>query len=100
MDSILRSAYGNFRPTYVYVSSCTSSSILCMCILSSWLVYKTMRVLVENYGDVRIFSTRPFGYKRYHVEWANGNTTVYSGLWYTEDKVKQIVEEILQDNDI
>ena len=100
MDFILRSAYGAFRPTYVYGTSNTCCCICSICLFSSWLVYKQMRVLVENYGDVRIFSTRPFGYKRYHVEWANGNTTVYSGLWYTEDKVKQIVEEILQDNDI
>ena len=40
-----------------------------------------MRVLVESYGDVRIFSERPFGYKRYIVEWNDGTTTMYSGLW-------------------
>ena len=27
-----------------------------------------MRVLVESYGNVRIFSDRPFGYKRYIVD--------------------------------
>ena len=27
-----------------------------------------MRLLEESYGDVRIFSERPFGYKRYIVE--------------------------------
>ena len=57
-----------------------------------------MRVLVENYGDCRIFYDRPFGYKRYHVEWQDGNSTVYSGLWYSEAKVKQIVEENLVDD--
>ena len=31
-----------------------------------------MRVLVESYGDVRIFSERPYGYKRYIVEWQDG----------------------------
>ena len=43
-----------------------------------------MRLLVANYGDVRIFSERPFGYKRYIVEWNDGTTTMYSGcLLYT-----------------
>tara|TARA_Y100001937_G_scaffold22143_1_gene31465 strand:- start:1053 stop:1226 length:174 start_codon:yes stop_codon:yes gene_type:complete len=51
-----------------------------------------MRVLVESYGDVRIFSERPFGYKRYIVEWSDGRTEIFSGLWYKEDKVKEIIE--------
>jgi len=54
-----------------------------------------MRVLVANYGEVRIFSDRPFGYKRYHVEWADKSSQMYSGLWYKESKVKEIVEETL-----
>ena len=54
-----------------------------------------MRVLVENYGDVRIFSDRPFGYKRYHVQWKDGNEEMFSGIWYSEQKVKKIVEERL-----
>tara|TARA_B100000073_G_scaffold258819_1_gene218723 strand:+ start:624 stop:800 length:177 start_codon:yes stop_codon:yes gene_type:complete len=58
-----------------------------------------MRVLVKNYGDVRIFSERPFGYKRYIVEWNDGHTQVYSGLWYKEEKVKEIVEDNLIEND-
>lgn len=53
-----------------------------------------MRLLVENYGDVRIFSDRPFGYKRYIVEWKD-HTQMYSGLWYSEKRVKEIVEEQL-----
>ena len=57
-----------------------------------------MRVLVESYGDVRIFYDRPFGYKRYIVEWSEGTTTMYSGLWYKEEKVKQIVEDNLIEN--
>lgn len=57
-----------------------------------------MRVLVESYGDVRIFSERPFGYKRYIVEWNDGTTTMYSGLWYKEETVKQIVEDNLIEN--
>ena len=51
-----------------------------------------MRVLVKNYGDVRIFSERPFGYKRYIVEWSDGKTELFSSLWYSEKKVREIVE--------
>jgi len=51
-----------------------------------------MRLLEMSYGDVRIFSTRPFGYKRYHVEWNDGRTQLYSGIWYSLDKVKQLTE--------
>ena len=50
-----------------------------------------MRVLVESYGDVRIFSERPFGYKRYIVE-CQTHTQLYSGLWYSEKRVKELVE--------
>ena len=57
-----------------------------------------MRVLVESYVDVRIFYDRPFGYKRYIVEWSDGTTTMYSGLWYKEKTVKQIVEDNLIEN--
>ena len=52
-----------------------------------------MRLLVKDYGGVRIFSDRPFGYKRYIVEWADGSTTVYNGLWYREKKVIELVEQ-------
>lgn len=55
-----------------------------------------MRLLEANYGDVRIFSERPFGYKRYIVEWQDGATTMYSGLWYKKEKVIKIVEEKLK----
>ncbi len=58
-----------------------------------------MRVLVENYGDVRIFSERPYGYKRYIVEWPT-HTQLYSGLWYSEDKVRKLVEKKIQENPI
>lgn len=54
-----------------------------------------MRLLVENYGEVRIFSERPFGYKRYYVQWKDGTEQVFSGLWYSEKKVREIVEEQL-----
>jgi hypothetical protein len=58
-----------------------------------------MRLLETNYGDVRIFSERPYGYKRYVVQWENcpnGRTTMYSGLWYSLDKVKSLVEKELE----
>ena len=51
-----------------------------------------MRVLVESYGNVRIFSDRPFGYKRYIGEWSDGKTELFSSLWYSEKKVREIVE--------
>jgi hypothetical protein len=54
-----------------------------------------MRLLEANYGDVRIFSERPYGYKRYIVEWQNGATTTFSGLWYKKEKVIKLVEEQL-----
>ena len=50
-----------------------------------------MRVLVESYGDVRIFSERPYGYKRYIVEWQDGRTQMYSTS--IENKVKELVEK-------
>ena len=58
-----------------------------------------MRVLVESYGDVRIFSERPYGHKRYIVEWPT-HTQLYSGLWYSEDKVRKLVEKKIQENPI
>jgi hypothetical protein len=55
-----------------------------------------MRLLEEAYqlnnsglGDVRIFSERTFGYKRYIVDWGNGDTTMFSSLWYKLDRVKK-----------
>jgi hypothetical protein len=52
-----------------------------------------MRLLEESYGDIRIFSERPYGYKRYIVEWHDGRTTMYSSLWYKLNKVKELVEK-------
>ena len=56
-----------------------------------------MRVLIKNYGDCRVFSDRPFGYKRYIVSWNDGTETMYSGLWYKEKRVLEIVEDSLPD---
>ena len=54
-----------------------------------------MRLLEANYGDVRILSEGPYGYKRYIVEWQNGATATFSGLWYKKEKVIKLVEEQL-----
>jgi len=54
-----------------------------------------MRVLLANYGDVRIFYDRPFGYKRYHVDWGNGTESMFSGLWYKEKTILKMVEDKL-----
>lgn len=59
-----------------------------------------MRVLVESYGDIRIFSDRPFGYKRYHVQWEDGTESMFSGIWYSEKKVIETVEKHIQDRNI
>ena len=58
-----------------------------------------MRLLEVSYGDVRIFSERPFGYKRYIVEYEDNKIEVYSSLWYKLDKVKEIVEKYLNSKD-
>ena len=57
-----------------------------------------MRLLEVSYGDVRIFSERTFGYKRYIVDWKE-NTEIFSGLWYKLDKVKELVEARLNENE-
>ena len=59
-----------------------------------------MRVLVESYGDIKIFSDRPFGYKRYFVEWEDGTESMFSSLWYSEKKVIEIVEKHIMDRNI
>ena len=58
-----------------------------------------MRLLEVSYGDVRIFSERPFGYKRYIVEYEDNKIEVYSSLWYKLEKIKEIVEKYLNSKD-
>lgn len=53
-----------------------------------------MRLVVKNYGDCIIYSERPFGYKRFVVEW-DDHTEVFSGLWYNEIDVVLSVESRL-----
>ncbi len=57
-----------------------------------------MRLLEESYGDVQIFSERPFGYKRFVVQWQD-HTEVFSSLWYSLDTVKERVEARLYENE-
>ena len=53
-----------------------------------------MRVLEAAFhGGVRIFSERPYGYKRYIVEYPNGDIYTYSALWYKKDDIIKIVEK-------
>ena len=52
---------------------------------------------MENYGEARIFYDRPFGYKRYHVEWQDGSHQVYHGIWYNEKTVREIVISKLEE---
>ena len=60
-----------------------------------------MRLLLENYGDVRIFQERIFGYKRYIVEEIDPDfgfryTKIFSGIWYKKEDVIAIVEKQLK----
>ena len=57
-----------------------------------------MRLLEESYGDVRIFSERPYGYKRHIVE-TKDSTRIYSGLWYKLEQIKEFVEKDLKSKD-
>ena len=53
-----------------------------------------MRVLEAAFhGGVRLFSDRPFGYKRYIVEYPDGETQTYSALWYKKDDIIKKVEK-------
>tara|TARA_X000001036_G_scaffold216166_1_gene202359 strand:+ start:207 stop:386 length:180 start_codon:yes stop_codon:yes gene_type:complete len=59
-----------------------------------------MRVLLDNYGDVRIFTERPYGYKRYRVEWSDNTTSIFHGIWYNEKTIREIVEAKLENDTI
>ena len=55
-----------------------------------------MRILVENYGNVRVFKDRSlFGLPRYVIEEIEPDfgfryTKVFSGLWYKKERVLDI----------
>ena len=40
------------------------------------LLEKVYQINNSGLGDVRIFSDRIFCYKRYHVDWGDGNETM------------------------
>ena len=52
-----------------------------------------MRLLVQNYGDVRVFKDRSlFGLPRWIIETIDPdfgfrNTSVFSGIWYKEHQI-------------
>ena len=53
-----------------------------------------MRVLEAAFhGGTRMFSERPYGYKRYIVEYPDGETQTYSALWYKKDDIIKKVEK-------
>ena len=58
-----------------------------------------MRILEDSYDIgglypfARIFSDRPYGYKRYTVVYEDGRQSMYSGLWYKLKDIQKIVEK-------
>ena len=53
-----------------------------------------MRLLEAAFhGGIRIFSDRPYGYKRYIVNYPDGTEVVYSGIWYNKKQIIEIVEK-------
>ena len=53
-----------------------------------------MRVLEAAFlGGTRMFSERRYGYKRYIVEYPDGETHTYSALWYRKDDIIKEVEK-------
>ena len=58
-----------------------------------------MRLLVENFGDVRVFKDRSlFGVPRYVIEYFGfRHTQIYSAIWYKKEKVLEIAKKINED---
>ena len=58
-----------------------------------------MRLLESTYDTkagypfARIFSERPYGYKRYIVVYQDGRQSMYSSFWYKLSDIQKIVEE-------
>ena len=55
-----------------------------------------MRLLEQTIGKARIFSDRPYGYKRYTVVYEDGRQSMYSGLWYKLTDIQKIVEKEIE----
>jgi len=62
-----------------------------------------MRLLVENFGDVRVFKDRSlFGVPRYVIEFFDPDfgfrhTQIYSAIWYKKEQVLEIAKKINED---
>ena len=52
------------------------------------------------YPFARIFSERPYGYKRYTVVYEDGRQCMYSGLWYKLADIEKIVEKEIDNRKI
>ena len=52
-----------------------------------------MRLLEYIWGDIKIFSERPYGYKRYVVENEDGSLQIFSGLWYSVKTILQLLRD-------
>ena len=64
-----------------------------------------MRLLVKNYGDVRVFKDRSlFGLPRWIIEYIDPDfgfrhTSIFSGIWYKKAKILEIAEQRVKELD-
>tara|TARA_Y100000996_G_scaffold413694_1_gene402545 strand:+ start:3066 stop:3269 length:204 start_codon:yes stop_codon:yes gene_type:complete len=64
-----------------------------------------MRILVENYGDVRVFKDRSLvGIPRYIIETIDPdfgfrNEQIFSGVWYNKKTVLEIAQKKVSELD-
>ncbi len=63
-----------------------------------------MRLLIESYGDVRVFKDRSLiGLPRYVIESIDPDfgfryTKIFSGVWYKQKQVLEIAKEMNENN--
>ena len=63
-----------------------------------------MRLLIESYGDVRVFKDRSLiGLPRYVIESIDPDfgfryTKIFSGVWYKQKQVLDIAKEMNENN--
>ena len=63
-----------------------------------------MRLLIKNYGDVRVFKDRSLiGLTRYVIESIDPDfgfryTKIFSGVWYKQKQVLEIAKEMNENN--
>ena len=63
-----------------------------------------MRLLIESYGDVRVFKDRSlFGLPRYVIEHFDPDfgfryTKILSGIWYKKEDALRMAREINENN--